>query len=115
MKTPQRSYVTGTLPQRSKDVNAPTLLPLYIGQDDGGTLKDADHAPAPAAIFLPGAADELRERVAAQILHLQVQRALRDTLRTTGHTQDLRTRCGHLGALPARGFLAGGGSEHRAG
>jgi hypothetical protein len=65
--------------------------------------------------FLPGAADELRERVAAQILHLQVQRALRDTLRTTGRTQDLRSRHGHLGALPARGFLAGGGSEHRAG
>ena len=115
MKTPQRSYVTGTLPQRSKNVNAPTLLPLYIGQDDGGTLKGADHAPAPAAIFLPGAADELRERVAAQILHLQVQRALQDTLRTTGRTQDRRSGHGHCRALPVRGSLAGGGSEHRAG
>jgi hypothetical protein len=65
--------------------------------------------------FLPGAPDELRERVAVMIVHLQVRRALRDTLRATGHTQDLRTRCGHLGALPAGGFLRGGGSEHRAG
>jgi hypothetical protein len=45
MKTRQRSHVTGTLPQRSKDVNATTLLPLYIGQGDGGTLKGADYAP----------------------------------------------------------------------
>lgn len=65
--------------------------------------------------FLPGADDELRERVAVMILHLQVRRALRDTLRTTGHAQDLRGRCGHFRALPVRGSLRGGGSEHRAG
>jgi hypothetical protein len=65
--------------------------------------------------FLPGADNELRERVAVMILHLQVRRALRDTLRTTGHAQDLRARCGHLSPLPVRGSLRGGGSEHRAG
>jgi hypothetical protein len=66
-------------------------------------------------LFLPGAPGELRERVAVMILQVQVRRALRDTLRATGHTPDLRARCGHLGALPARGSLRGGGSEHRAG
>jgi hypothetical protein len=65
--------------------------------------------------ILPGADDQLRERVAVMILHLQVRRALRDTLPTTGHAQDLRACPGHLGALPAGGFLRGGGSEHRAG
>jgi hypothetical protein len=45
MKPPQRSNVTGTLLQRSKSVNAPTLLPLYIGQDDGGTLRSAGYVP----------------------------------------------------------------------
>ena len=65
--------------------------------------------------LLPGADDTLRERVAVMILHLQVRRALRDTLPTTGQAQDLRACHGHLGALPAGGFLRGGGSEHRAG
>lgn len=68
-----------------------------------------------SATFLPGADDELRERVAVMILHLQVRRALQDTLRTTGHAQDLRARCGHLRALAGRGFLVGAGSEHLAG
>ncbi len=65
--------------------------------------------------FLPGVADELRERVAVEIVRQQVRRALRDTFHATGHTQDLRARYGNLGALPAGGFLRGGGSEHRAG
>lgn len=65
--------------------------------------------------FLPGAGDELRERVAVMILHLQVRRALQDTLHTTGHAQDLRARCGHLRALATRGSLVGAGSEHHAG
>lgn len=65
--------------------------------------------------FLPGVADELRERVAVEIARLQVLRALRDTSRATGHTNDRRPRHGHLGALTVRGSLVGAGSEHRAG
>lgn len=41
--------------------------------------------------FLPGADDELRERVAVEIARLRVQRALQDTLRTTGRTTKKRT------------------------
>ena len=65
--------------------------------------------------ILPGADDELRERVTVMILHLQVRRALQDTLRTTGHTQDLRDRCGHFRAVAGRGSLVGAGGEHHAG
>jgi hypothetical protein len=45
MKTNQRSYAPRTFPQRSKDVNAPTLLPLYIGQGGAVALKGVDYAP----------------------------------------------------------------------
>ena len=58
--------------------------------------------------FLPGVADELRERVAVEIVRQQVRRALRDSLQTTGHTDDLRARHGHLGALPRKEYLTGG-------
>ena len=64
--------------------------------------------------FLPGADDELRERVAVEIARLQVRRALSDACHATGHAEGLRARHGHLGAVTVRGFLVGGGSEHRA-
>lgn len=64
--------------------------------------------------FLPGADDELRERVAVEIARLQVRRALRDTCHATGRAEDQRNRHGHLGALTVRGSLVGGESEHRA-
>jgi UDP-N-acetylmuramoyl-L-alanyl-D-glutamate--2,6-diaminopimelate ligase len=93
----QRSALIGTLGSGFVDQLRPT----------GYTTPDA--------VLLQRQLRELRERVAVMIVHLQVRRALRDTLPTTGHAQDLRTCPGHLGALPAGGFLVGAGGEHRAG
>ena len=59
-----------------------------------------------SATFLPGADDELRERVAVMILHLQVRRALRDTLPATGHAQNLRACHGHLRRSGQKEYLA---------
>ena len=39
MKNDQRSYAPCTPPQRPKDVNAPTPLPLYIGQGEEGRKR----------------------------------------------------------------------------
>lgn len=47
MKTDQRSYVPCTPLQRPKDVNAPTLLPLYIGQGEEGRKRARVTSPPP--------------------------------------------------------------------